>query len=143
MKRFAVILMMLLPVAAMAQGNPCIEEKVYPAKLQWLHLDDCQYEIYDWDKNESILYPLMARVRLVKSGGTIRVKQVDYSDADLIVNIVDTVWTCGDWHFVESGENFTVQYVDDDSWDFRIHILTAEEVKKYKRIIIRTWIKDY
>ena len=133
--------MLTLPVVA--QDNPCIEIHEYPARLQWLHLDDCMFEIYNWDTHISDMYPLMGRVRLVESGGTIKVKLTDYSDADLIVRVTDTVWRCGDWRFVESGEGFTVQYVDDDSWDFRIHILTAEEEKKYRRYIIHTWVKDY
>ena len=142
MKRLVVILFFLIPIIALAQENTCIEVKEYPSRLQWLHLDECEYEVYNWNTHTSDIYPLKGRVRLVKSGGTIRVKLTEYSEADLIVHKTDTVLTCGDWHFVESGERFTVQFVDDDSWNFRIHILTAEEVKKYRRITIHTWIDN-
>lgn len=134
MKRFAVILILLMPLYGFGQLPMPPRDRIMPSS--WFHGEDCQHELYDTATNTSLIINLMGRVKVVKTGGMIKVKQVDYSDADLLVRPVDTVLFCGDWHFVDSGERFTVQYVEDDSWDFRIHILTPQEVKDYMQIII-------
>ena len=54
---------------------------------------------------------LKGRVKIVKSGADFKVKIVD-SFADLRVKKVKSFpINCGEWQFVDSGEDFTIQFV--------------------------------
>ena len=55
---------------------------------------------------------LKGRVKIVKNFANFKVKVVN-SFADLKVKVVSSFPNkCGEWQFVDSGEDFTIQFVD-------------------------------
>lgn len=65
--------------------------------------------------------PMWGRVKIVESFEDVRVRVVTSDIEDLRVRIVDSAYGCGEWHFVEQGEDFTVRFVDHDE-DFTIRL---------------------
>ena len=56
--------------------------------------------------------PLYGKVKVVSFNATFKVKIVSYN-ADLEVKTVEyAADDCGEWQFVDFGEDFTVQFVD-------------------------------
>lgn len=68
--------------------------------------------------------PLHGQVRVVEAQATFDVRVVE-SQADLDVRLVDSFPDeCGEWQFVENGEDFTVRFVDFGE-DFSIRFVEA------------------
>ena len=56
--------------------------------------------------------PLYGNVKVVDAFPTFKVKVVD-AFQDMNIKLVDYYSTrCGEWHFVDAGEDFSIQFVD-------------------------------
>ncbi len=75
------------------------------------HVDQerCTY-VYD-EQHSPQEIKLYGKVRIVDIGETFKVRIVDISE-DLKVTVKEFSSSCGEWQFVDIGEDFSVRFVD-------------------------------
>ncbi len=112
------LLLLVLPLLLDNEPEkPAVKESVKQAAENPIDKENCTYKGI----------PLYGKVKVVNSGADFKVfvTNVTLQDVLEVQTVTCGAFRCGQWQFVNAGQDFTIQYVHRGSEDFQVRFVSS------------------